>query len=76
MIPVECREFLVQDHGNQAFTVMNDLRKKKQLSDVTLCVDQLEFYAHKVRVEFNQLHVGQTKLIISFCLSGHLIFKK
>jgi hypothetical protein len=48
MIPVESREFLVQDHGNQAFTVMNDLRKKKQLSDIILCVDQLEFHAHKV----------------------------
>ena len=48
MIPVDSREFIVQDHGNQAFIVMNDLRLKRQLCDVTLCVDQQEFPAHKV----------------------------
>lgn len=30
------------------FSIMNDLRKKKELCDVILCVDELEIYAHKV----------------------------
>jgi len=48
MIPVDSRQFFIQDHGNQALRIMNDLRLKGQLCDVTLCVDQQEFHAHKV----------------------------
>lgn len=30
------------------FSVMSDLRKRKELCDVVLCVEELEIYAHKV----------------------------
>ena len=47
MDPLEENVFL-EEHMKLTFSIMNDLRKKKELCDVVLCVDELEIYAHKV----------------------------
>ena len=38
----------IEEHMNLSFNIMNDLRKRKELCDVVLCVGDLEIYAHKV----------------------------
>ncbi len=48
MIPVESREFTNPDHATGAFLVMNELRHNMELCDITVCVEQQEFYAHKI----------------------------
>lgn len=38
----------IEEQMNLSFNIMNDLRKRKELCDVVLCVGDLEIYAHKV----------------------------
>ncbi|XP_077981153.1 kelch-like ECH-associated protein 1 [Glandiceps talaboti] len=40
--------FKVEQHHDEAFQVMNELRYNRHLCDVTIQVDSKEFYAHKV----------------------------
>ena len=47
MDPIEENVFL-EEHMKVTFSVMNELRKKKELCDVVLHVGDLEIYAHKV----------------------------
>ncbi|PFX14904.1 Kelch-like protein 17 [Stylophora pistillata] len=47
MDPIEEIVYL-EEHMKIAFSVMNDLRKKKELCDVVLHVGELEIFAHKV----------------------------
>jgi len=47
MDPMEENIFL-EEHMKLTFGIMNDLRKRKELCDVVLCVGELEIYAHKV----------------------------
>lgn len=47
MDPMEENIFL-EEHMKLTFSIMNDLRKRKELCDVVLCVGQREIDAHKV----------------------------
>ena len=47
MDPVE-KNLVIDEHMKLTFSVMNDLRKRKELCDVILRVGELEIYAHKV----------------------------
>ncbi|CAH3027434.1 unnamed protein product [Porites evermanni] len=47
MDPMEENIFL-EEHMKLTFSIMNDLRKRKELCDVVLCVGQREINAHKV----------------------------
>ncbi|XP_070564376.1 kelch-like ECH-associated protein 1 [Ptychodera flava] len=40
--------FKIEQHHDEAFQVMNELRYNKHLCDVTIKVESKEFYAHKV----------------------------
>ncbi|XP_002740989.1 kelch-like ECH-associated protein 1 [Saccoglossus kowalevskii] len=40
--------FRIEQHHSEAFQVMNELRYNKHLCDVTIQVEDKEFYAHKV----------------------------
>ena len=47
MDPMEENVFL-EEHMKETFSVMNDLRKRKELCDVVLRVGELDIHAHKV----------------------------
>ena len=48
MIPTDVRFYTVNNHAKRAFQLMYELRQKRELCDIALCVDQHEFLAHKV----------------------------
>ncbi|XP_068728176.1 kelch-like ECH-associated protein 1 [Montipora capricornis] len=47
MEPME-ETIVIEDHMKLTFGIMNDLRKRKELCDVILCVEGQEIYAHRV----------------------------
>ncbi|XP_054754399.1 kelch-like protein 17 [Lytechinus pictus] len=45
---IHSRTYTITVHINSAFQVMNDLRRKHELCDIVLCVEDQEFHAHRI----------------------------
>ena len=48
MIPVESRTLTIPTHHGHAFRVMNELRVREELCDISINVDGRHFHAHRV----------------------------